>query len=70
MEATYQVQGMTCAGCAASVTQAIRRISPDLDVEVRLEEGRVRVRGEHEEEAVRRAVKAAGFDFFGRVAET
>lgn len=66
METTYKVEGMTCGGCAASVTKAIQRLSPALEVEVKLEGGRVTVKGEHDEAQVKQAVEEAGFDFAGR----
>ena len=66
MEETYKVGGMTCAGCVRSVTNALERLSGDLDVEVSLEAGTVRVRGEHTEAEIEKAVEDAGFDFGGR----
>lgn len=66
MEATYQVQGMTCGGCAQSVTRAIQRVSPAVSVDVDVERGRVSVKGDHDEAVVRRAVEDAGFDITGR----
>ena len=68
MSATYKVDGMTCGGCAASVTKAIVRVAPNAKVEVKLEGGKVQVEGEHDEQAVREAVEAAGFDFRGAAA--
>lgn len=62
----YKVEGMTCGGCASSVTKAIQKVAPSSQVQVTLESGRVRVLGEHEEGAVRDAVEGAGFDFLGR----
>lgn len=61
MEKTYKVEGMTCQGCVQSVTFAIRRLSPDLKVDVSLKQGTVRVRGEQDEASVRKAIEAAGF---------
>ncbi len=66
MEATYKVDGMTCGGCASAVTKALQRLSPQLEVEVTLDGGRVLVKGEHEESEVKGAVEDAGFDFAGR----
>lgn len=65
--ATYRVEGMTCGGCARSVTEAIHRVSPALMVEVNVEAGQVRIKGEHDEARLREAVEAAGFDFAGRL---
>ena len=62
----YRVEGMTCGGCASSVTKAIQRVAPSTTVQITLEGGKVRVKGTHDEEAVRNAVEDAGFDFLGR----
>lgn len=66
--AQYRVEGMTCGGCASSVTKAIQKVAPAATVQVTLEGGQVRVEGEHDEDAVREAVEGAGFDFLGRAA--
>lgn len=66
MEAVYTVEGMTCGGCASSVTKAIKRAAPSSEVEVTLEGGKVKVTGEHDEGKVKEAVEDAGFDFMGR----
>lgn len=65
---TYKVEGMTCGGCVNSVTNALKRAMPDVDVEVVLEGGEVTVAGAHEEDQVRQAVEDAGFDFGGAAA--
>jgi len=65
MERTYKVGGMTCGGCVSSVTNALTRLSPDLDIQVSLDDGTARVRGEHEGAVIERAIEDAGFDFAG-----
>ena len=67
MEETYKVAGMTCGGCVRSVTNALAHLSPELEVEVSLEEGTALVRGDHSAEAVKQAIEDAGFDFGGSV---
>ena len=62
----YVVQGMTCDGCAKSVTKAIRALAPAAIVEVDLEGKTVGVEGLDDEAAIERAVEDAGFDFGGR----
>lgn len=62
----YKVDGMTCGGCASSVTKAIKSIAPASEVEITLEGGRVVVSGPHDEGALKQAVEDAGFDFLGR----
>ncbi len=66
MDATYEVRGMSCGGCVSAVTRALEAALPGARVHVSLDGGTATVRGEHDEEAVRRAVEAAGFDFGGR----
>lgn len=66
MTTTYRVDGMTCGGCARSVTGAINRIAPQAAVSVDLPSGRVTVDGEADEAAIKGAVEGAGFDFLGR----
>lgn len=65
MVETYKVGGMTCGGCAKSVTNAIVKQAPDATVAVNLEAGTVSVEGGVAAEIVQRAVEAAGFDFGG-----
>ncbi len=65
MADTYKVGGMTCGGCARSVTNAIGKLAPDAAVTVDLAAGTVAVEGAAEE-TVRKAVEGAGFDFGGQ----
>ena len=65
MERSYQVAGMTCSGCAASVTRAITATGGGLVVVVDLEKAEVRVIGEHKVLDVKRAVEGAGFEYKG-----
>ena len=68
MEATYKVLGMTCGGCARSVTNALTQTTPDLQVEVSLDAATVRIVGEIDEAKVKDAVQGAGFEYGGRLA--
>ena len=63
MTQTYHVGGMTCGGCVAAVTRAIRRLDPEAAVEVDLAKGTVSVDETLPKDAVQRAVEAAGFAF-------
>ena len=65
MNDTYSVLGMTCGGCAKSVTNAILDAAPGAHVEVNLEAKAVTVEGA-EESAVKQAVEAAGFEYAGK----
>jgi copper chaperone len=65
MTETYRVGGMTCGGCVAAVTRAIRNLDPQAKVAVDLASGEVMVEGAVARDAVRRAVEAAGFSVEG-----
>jgi copper chaperone len=62
---TYRVDGMTCGGCVASLTRALRAALPGLEVEVTLAGGLVRIQGAHAVARVERAVSDAGFTYVG-----
>jgi copper chaperone len=66
MPATYKVQGMTCEGCARSVTRAVAAVLPAVRTQVSVQSGTLTVDGEHDEAAVACAVEDAGFTFAGR----
>lgn len=68
MADAYKVDGMTCSGCARSVSNAITKAAPDAAVTVDLATGTVLVDGDIPPELVRQAVEAAGFDFGGAAA--
>lgn len=68
MATTYLVEGMSCGGCARSVTNAIQKAAPGTTVAVDLDAARVTVDGDAEEATVRDAVEKAGFDFKGPAA--
>ncbi|MBM3567590.1 MAG: heavy-metal-associated domain-containing protein [Alphaproteobacteria bacterium] len=68
MKATYRIDGMTCQGCARSVTRAIERAVPTLKASVDHVHGTAAVEGEGDEAAIRRAVETAGFVFKGQAA--
>ncbi len=68
MGETYKVDGMTCGGCARSVTNAITKAAPEAKVSVDLPAGAVTVDGPADEAVVRKAVEAAGFEFKVRAA--
>lgn len=63
MEKQYTVSGMTCGGCAASVTRAIQAAVKDVRVSVDWEQSSVVVTGDHRAADIRRAVENAGFTF-------
>lgn len=65
MATTYEVKGMTCQGCARSVTNAIASQLPNVKTEVNLEGASVTIEGEHDAAKVEQAVEDAGFTFGG-----
>ncbi len=66
---SYRIDGMSCEGCARSVTAAIRKLAPDAAVEVDVDGGVVRVGGEAAENLIHQAVERAGFTWRGAAVE-
>ena len=66
MRDTYSVNGMTCGGCAKSVSNAILDAAPGANVEVDLDAKAITVKGT-DEGTVQKAVEDAGFEYAGRV---
>ena len=64
MKTTYTVNGMTCGGCAASITKALQARDGALSVEVDWKNNTVTVEG-LSTEVVEQAVEDAGFDYVG-----
>ncbi len=65
MEKIYQVEGMTCGGCAQAVEKAIYAVAPAATVKVDLENKQVTVRDINDDALVAQAVEEAGFDYGG-----
>lgn len=65
MSETYTVLGMTCGGCAKSVTNAILDAAPGAEVNVDLNAKAVTVKGATDI-TVKQAVEDAGFEFVGK----
>ncbi|MEI6557753.1 MAG: heavy metal-associated domain-containing protein [Rhodospirillaceae bacterium] len=65
MTERYRVGGMTCQGCARSVSAAIGRAVPGARIDIDVAAGLVTVEGQAAADAVRKAVEGAGFDFLG-----
>ncbi len=61
--ATYNVVGMTCGHCVASVKEEVTALPGVADVQVELESGQLTVTGDaaSDADAVRRAVEDAGY---------
>ena len=62
-EATYTVEGMTCAHCVGAVREEVGELTGVREVDVDLESGRVKVTSEAPlaAEAVEAAVTEAGY---------
>ncbi len=64
---TYGVSGMTCDGCAKSVTRAIQAAAPQARIQVDLEKNTVTVEDCADAALIAQAVADAGFGFKGRM---
>jgi copper chaperone CopZ len=58
----YTVVGMTCEHCVRSVTEEVSDVAGVTGVEVELASGRLVVRGDARDSAVREAVEEAGYE--------
>jgi copper chaperone len=61
----FQVEGMSCDHCRATVTAAIRKLAPAARVDVDLEAGRVEVdpaSGAPDRASIVAAIRAAGYE--------
>ncbi len=68
MAKVYKVLGMTCGGCASSVTKAIQAASPEAAVDVDLEADQVSIEGAGsiiDDDTIKQAVEGAGFEYAG-----
>lgn len=57
----FRVSGMTCGGCAASVTRAIKSDFPSATIDVNVAEQTVKVDGADDAAGVARLIEGAGF---------
>ena len=59
---TYKVKGMTCGGCAKSVTRAIKKqLGEETEVEADARKGEVRVTASADPQIVNFAIEGAGY---------
>ncbi|MDQ6606679.1 MAG: cation transporter [Actinomycetota bacterium] len=61
-EKTYVVEGMTCGHCELSVREEVEEVAGVESAQADRATGRLTVRGDVDEAAVRAAVQAAGFE--------
>ena len=55
------VEGMTCNHCVKAVTRAVQSVDPGAEVNVDLEGGKVRVKGNGSADALSRVINEAGY---------
>ncbi|MGL4686520.1 MAG: heavy-metal-associated domain-containing protein [Commensalibacter sp.] len=58
---TYHVKGMTCQHCVRAVTEAIKGLPNVEDVRVDLESGVVKIKGNPDKVAVKKAIEEEGY---------
>lgn len=58
----FQVNGMTCGGCARAVTNAVKSVDDAADVQVDLASKRVTVKSTADATKIRSAIAEAGYD--------
>jgi copper chaperone len=61
MNQSFQVQGMSCGHCVAAVTQAVKAIDPQAQVQVDLGAGKVEVQSAQDRAAIARAIEEEGY---------
>lgn len=60
-----KVDGMTCGGCAASVTRALQRLDSSAQVAIDLPTKSVKVETTAQLDQVKTAIEDAGYDVLG-----
>ncbi|HEU0258657.1 MAG TPA: heavy-metal-associated domain-containing protein [Burkholderiales bacterium] len=55
------VTGMTCSHCVRAVTQAVRTVDPEAEVQIDLAAKRVRIQGRSKADELIRVLRAAGY---------
>ena len=58
----FQVNGMTCGGCARAVTNAVKSVDSAAEVQVDLAAKRVTVESSADAAKVRSAIEEAGYE--------
>lgn len=58
----FQVQGMDCEGCERSISNALSPLEGVDAVRASFQDGKVEVEGNPDQQAVRDAIEAAGYD--------
>lgn len=61
MEHTFNVKGMSCGHCEKAVTQAIRTVDPQAQVQIDRQQERVQVQSTHSRETLAHAIADEGY---------
>jgi copper chaperone len=61
MEHTFNVKGMSCGHCEKAVTQAIRTVDPQAQVQIDRQQERVQVQSTQSREALAHAIADEGY---------
>ena len=61
MNQTFQVTGMTCGHCEKAVTQAIKRVDPQAQVQIDRAQNKVDVQSEQTRAALAQAIAEEGY---------
>ena len=61
MNQSFQVQGMTCGHCVGAVTNAVKSVDPQAQVQVDLSSGKVEVQTQQDRTAIARAIEEEGY---------
>lgn len=61
MKQVFDVQGMSCSHCVASVTQAVKTVDPAADIVIDLSSGRVEVDSDQDRRKLAAAIAAEGY---------
>lgn len=64
----FQIAGMTCGGCARSVTNAVRQVDADAAVDIDLGAKLVAVTSDADSGSIAAAIRAAGYEVETRAA--
>lgn len=61
MNQSFNVQGMSCGHCVNAVTNAVKSVDPQAQVQVDLAKGKVDVQTQQDRQAIARAIEEEGY---------
>lgn len=62
MNQTFTVTGMTCGHCEKAVTQAIKTLDPQAQVQIDRQRNTVQVESDHARESIAQAIAEEGYN--------